>query len=161
MSPPKSSTASWSLSPVTVVEPSVTSTPPPETVQDRDFIHYTHQNIVISCGDFFKLNENNAYDLIYDRGSLVALPLTMRKKYAQVIKQALKIGGKYLLIVYEYDPSKMEGPPFSIDDDEIHELYGDCFAIRCMESKKPENEGPRLVAVESLEQKVYILEKTR
>ncbi len=126
---------------------------------EEDFIRYTHENIVISCGDFFKLNKNGTYDFIYDRGALVALPSAMRKSYAQVIKQSLKKGGKCLLIVYEYDQSKMDGPPFSVDINEIHELYEDQFTIKLMESKKPTKEGPRLSSLDGLKQKVYILEK--
>jgi thiopurine S-methyltransferase len=132
---------------------------PVKKTQEEDFIHYAHENIVISCGDFFKLNENGTYDFIYDRASLVALPTAMRKSYAQMIKQSLKKGGKCLLIVYEYDQSKLDGPPFSVDTDEIHELYEDQFAIKLLESKKPTQEGPRLSSLESLKQKIYILEK--
>ena len=134
---------------------------PPEITHDQNFSHYAYKNIVISCGDFFGLKADSAYDFIYDRASLVALPPPMRKDYARVIKQSLKKGGKYLLIVYHYDPSKMEGPPFSIHEDEIHELYADQFRIQCVESKKPENEGPRLTTVESLKQNIYILEKIK
>jgi thiopurine S-methyltransferase len=119
--------------------------------RDQDFTHYTHENIVISHGDFFKLNESNAYDFVYDRASLVALPPEMRKNYANVIARSLKKGGKYLLVVFEYDQSEMEGPPFSIGADEIRALYQDQFSIRLMESQ--------FSAVESLHQKVYILEK--
>ena len=133
----------------------------PKTVQDRDFTHYTHKNIVVSCGDFFKLTQNDAYDFIYDRGALVALPAPMRKNYAEVIRRSLKKGGKYLLIAYEYDPSKMEGPPFSVDGHEIDELYGDQFTVKLMEGRQPHDEGARLSSVESLKQKVYILEKVR
>jgi thiopurine S-methyltransferase len=132
---------------------------PLKKTQDQDFARYTHENIVISCGDFFKLNENDTYDFIYDRASLVALPSPIRTSYAQVIKQSLKKGGKYLLIVYEYDQSKLDGPPFSIDDNEIHELYGDQLTIKLMESKQPTKEGPRLSSLDSLKEKVYILEK--
>jgi thiopurine S-methyltransferase len=132
---------------------------PVEKAQDQDFAHYSHENLVISCGDFFKLNENDTYDFIYDRAALVALPSRMRKSYAQVIKHPLKTGGKYLLIVYEYEQSKLEGPPFSVDANEIHELYEDQFTIKLMESKRATKEGPRLSSLESLKQKVYILEK--
>jgi thiopurine S-methyltransferase len=132
---------------------------PLEKSRDRDFDHYTHQNIVISCGDFLKLKKNDAYDFIYDRASLVALPSPMRKSYAQVIKQSLKKRGKCLLIVYEYDQSKLDGPPFSVDANAIHELYEDQFTIKLLESKQPTKEGPRLSSLEGLKQKVYILEK--
>jgi thiopurine S-methyltransferase len=130
-----------------------------EITQDQGFTHYTHKNIVMSCGNFFKLSQNETYDFVYDRAALVALPAAMRKNYAQVIKQSLKRGGKYLLIVYEYAPSQMEGPPFSVDEKEIHALYEDQFSIQLMESKKPDHEGSRLASVESLQHKVYILEK--
>jgi thiopurine S-methyltransferase len=132
---------------------------PVEKTQDQDFAHYTHENLVVSCGDFFKLDENDTYDFAYDRASLVALSSPMRKTYAEVIKQSLKKGGKYLLIVYEYDQSKLDGPPFSVDANEIRELYEDQFTIKLMESKQPTKEGPRLSSLDSLKQKVYILGK--
>lgn len=102
---------------------------PVTKTQDQGFANCTHENIVISCGDFFKLHENDAYDFIYDRAALVALPSQLRKNYAQVIKQSLRTGGKYLLIVYEYDQSKLDGPPFSVDANEIHELYEAQFLL--------------------------------
>ena len=134
---------------------------PVQKSQDQNFAHYTHKNIVISCGDFFKFGETGAYDFVYDRAALVALPASMRKNYAQVIKQSLKKGGKCLLLTFEYDQSKLDGPPFSVGDSEIHELYENQFAIKLMESNRPENEGPRLATLENLNQNVYILEKLR
>lgn len=133
---------------------------PVETSRDQHFNHYTHKKITISCGDFFKLPESEKYDFIYDRAALVALPEMMRKKYAEVIKRSLKKGGKCLLIVYEYDQTKMDGPPFSVDENEINALYQDQFEIQMVESERPENAGARLAVLEnSLVQKVYLLTK--
>lgn len=137
--------------------------------REQDFINYTytnanantHGNIVISCGDFFKLEEVETYDFIYDRAALVALPATMRKNYAQRIKQSLKKGGKCLLIVYEYDQSKLDGPPFSVDGNEVNELYGDQLTINLMESNLPDKEGSKFSILEVFTQKIYILEKNR
>ena len=129
--------------------------------QKADFTHYNHEQIVLSCGDFFQLNAHEKYDLIYDRAALVALPALMRKTYAEVLKRALKIGGQYLLVVYDYDQTQMEGPPFSVSTSEIHELYEVCFQIELLHSERPANEGPRLGAVGGLELKVYRLERTR
>lgn len=128
--------------------------------QDPGFINYTHENILISCGDFFKLNANATYDFVYDRAALVALPLAMRKNYSEVITQALKKGGKVLLIAYEYDQSKMEGPPFSVGTEEIHAIYEKHFTIKPVDSSDVTKEGPRLSSVAGLKQNVYILEKT-
>lgn len=127
--------------------------------QDQNFTHYSYQNLTISCGDFFKVQGSDVYDLIYDRASLVALPFEMRKDYAKVITRVLKPKGKCLLIVYEYDQTKMEGPPFSVSEEEVHQLYEDRFNIKLVESESPPNEGTRLSAVLNLKQKVYILEK--
>ena len=127
--------------------------------QDKDFIQYRYKNIVINCGDFFKLKARNEYDLIYDRASLVALPSEMRKMYAQIVTDALKVGGKYLLIVYEYDQKKLDGPPFSVDADEVHKLYGDNFSIQLKESERPIKENLKLVQHDHFKQTVYILEK--
>lgn len=113
----------------------------------------------ITCGDFFGLDEENAYDLAYDRAALVALPPPMRERYAKVITKALRDGGKYLLITFEYAPGELDGPPFSVLSDEIDRLYGERFTIRRVESEPASDEGPRLAAVKSLRQTVYVLEK--
>jgi thiopurine S-methyltransferase len=129
--------------------------------RDAAYTHYVHQKIAVSCGDFFRLDEAEAYDFVYDRASLVALPGAMRNNYAQVIERSLKKGGKYLLIVYEYDQARMEGPPFSVSEREVRELYQDRFSIKLMESAKPDGEGARLSIVEGLRQNVYILHKEK
>jgi len=130
-------------------------------IHEKDFDKYTYKDITISCGNFFKLEANNTYDFIYDRASLVALPVEMRKDYAQVIKRSLKLGGKCLLISYEYDQSKLDGPPFSVEADEIHALYQDQCSIKLMESKQSTKNSQRLSALDSLKQTVYLLEKIK
>jgi thiopurine S-methyltransferase len=136
------------LSPVTIVE-------------DVNFINFSSKNISVSCGDFFKLNRSEEFDFIYDRASLVALPESMRKRYAETIKDSLKVGGKYLLIVYEYDQTKLEGPPFSVGANEINQLYAKDFSIKLLESKPPVAERSRLAAIDGIRQNVYLLEKVR
>jgi thiopurine S-methyltransferase len=127
--------------------------------EDSNFTHYTYQEITISMGDFFKLDEEESFDLIYDRAALVALPFLLRRKYARIIKKSLKKGGKCLLIVYEYDQSKMEGPPFSVNETEIRELYEDQFSIELLESERPSTEGSKLSSLDDLKQNIYILER--
>lgn len=132
--------------------------PSVEIKKDSNFTHYHSQSIMISAGDFFKLDALNKYDFIYDRASLVALPKEMRVNYAEVITKALKPGGKYLLISYEYDQSKLDGPPFSVDENEVYSLYKKNFDIKLVETKS-ESETGRLATLPKLIQKVYILEK--
>jgi len=132
---------------------------PVQKAHEDEFEQYTYKNILISCGDLFKLEKDRAFDFVYDRASLVALPPEMRKSYAEVIKRSLKPGGKCLLIAYEYDQSKLSGPPFSVTTEEIHELYSNRFSIKLLESKESTKEGLRLSSLECLKQTVYVLEK--
>lgn len=131
----------------------------PEVSNTADYAEYRSGGIRISCGDFFKLPRTETYDLIYDRASLVALPKSLRKNYAEVITSALKKGGKYLLITYQYDESQMTPPPFSVPQKEVEELYEDNFKIQLVQDSRPNQEGARLAILESLRQQVYLLEK--
>ena len=135
----------------------------PNKSQNQNFTTYTKENISISCGDFFDLKESNQYDYIYDRAALVALPKEVRINYSNILKQTIKVGGKYLLIVYEYDQSQMQGPPFSINEKEIRDLYQDQFKIELIESGRPEfnanNKMSTLSTIKGLSENVYILEK--
>lgn len=133
--------------------------PVPSRSQDENYINYSEENIRLSCGDFFKLPQSEVYDFVYDRASLVALPAPMRKDYSQVIKRSLRSGGKYLLVVFEYNQAELDGPPFSVSEKEIHELYDDSFKITHLESETLQNEGTKFEKLSSFKQKVYLLEK--
>ena len=127
----------------------------------KNFNEYTHQNIKISCGDFFRFEGTN-FDLVYDRASLIALPDSMRKKYVETITRSMKVGGKCLLIAIEYDQSKMPGPPFSIEEKQIYQLYQEHFSIQLLETVQETNLEPRFACLENtLKQKNYILEKIK
>ncbi len=128
-------------------------------IRDRAFTQYRHGAITISCGDFFKFGAPEAFDIVYDRAALVALPAAMRTDYARAVTKLLAVGGRILLVVYEYDQSKMEGPPFSVGPDELGRLYGGQFTLKLLGTGRPTNESPRLSALETLEEKVYLLEK--
>lgn len=132
---------------------------PVKKTQTPNFLDYEFENLKISCGDFFILTADQVYDYVYDRASLVALPQDMRKQYAQIITKCIRPGGKYLLIVYRYDQTKLDGPPFSVTPEEVHELYEKNFTIQKMESGRPVKEGPRLAALDHFEQTVYTLER--
>lgn len=136
------------------------SLPPAKVNRDQDYTHYSSGNITISCGDFFRLYAPETYDFVYDRAALIALPESMRTVYAGVVKRSLKPGGRSLLITYEYGPSLLEGPPFSVTDAEVHQLFGDCFKIEQRESKPPTMEGGRLTPFgDKIKQNVYVMTK--
>jgi thiopurine S-methyltransferase len=128
-----------------------------QSVKENGFIHFSSPGIRISCGDFFALGADSEYDFVYDRAALVALPESMRKRYVEVVQKAIKRGGVCLLIVYDYDQTELEGPPFSIGDAEVRELYSDGFSIELLSSEPPKSEGPRMEVVTGLRERVYSL----
>lgn len=105
--------------------------------QGPEFTNYTFENLLISCGDFFLLSNPEAYDYVYDRASLVALPQSLRKRYADEVKQSIKKNGKYFLIVCEYDQGLRDGPPFSISRSEVERLYAPDFDIQLLDDRDP------------------------
>lgn len=133
--------------------------PPPRITPDGAHVHYDGDGVRITCGDLLRLDLSGAYDLVYDRGALVALPPHMRAEYVRLIRRALKPDGRCLLIAYEYDPSQMQGPPFDVREEEVQRLYaGDC-SVRLLERERPASEGGRLSAVPSLRQTVYRIDR--
>ena len=114
------------------VEPNITAV--------NSLIRYSANNIDIFVGDIFGLSGNllGQIDAIYDRAALVAFPAPMRDRYSVHL---VDITGKapQLLISYEYDQSLLEGPPFSISDEEIAQRYQESYALKLL--AKVEVEG--------------------
>ena len=75
-------------------------------------------DITFFQGDFFKYNETDI-DVVYDRASIVALPIEMRIDYRKHCCELLKNDSKWFLITFEYNQEKMDGPPFSVTPEEI------------------------------------------
>ncbi len=92
------------------------------------FTHFYAKNIDIFVGDIFDLSSKivGAIDAIYDRAALVALPEEMRLRYAAHLTDISRKSPQ-LLLGYEYDQALMEGPPFSVDNEEVRRLYGENY----------------------------------
>lgn len=73
-------------------------------------------------GDYFHFQETQ-FDACYDRAAMVAMPATLRKKYVEHTLARLKDEAFLLLIALCYEGDK-QGPPFSVEDTEITQLWG-------------------------------------
>ncbi len=106
----------------------------PEISTQGSFKIYQSESLKIFVGDFFELNQNDlsSIDLVYDRASLVALPLEMRRRYTQHLRKLTN--AQQLLITFDYDQSEMSGPPFSISTQEVQKHYQENFHIELLES---------------------------
>jgi thiopurine S-methyltransferase len=60
---------------------------------------------------------------VWDRAALIALPPEVRGRYAAHVSALAGPGARILLSTMSYDQSRMEGPPFSVPDDEVAALY--------------------------------------
>jgi thiopurine S-methyltransferase len=96
---------------------------------------YSSNNIDIFAGDIFSLSrdELGQVDAIYDRAALVALPESMRDRYAQHL---IKISDRapQLLISCEYDQRLLEGPPFSLSHEEVARQYQESYDLKLLAS---------------------------
>ena len=93
-------------------------------------------NIRILCGDIFDLDSPDMATVggVYDRASLVALPETSRGRYADHLITHLPAGVPMLLVSFEYDARRMNGPPFSVAEAEVRSLYESRYTVRQLES---------------------------
>ncbi|WED43069.1 thiopurine S-methyltransferase [Legionella cardiaca] len=100
-------------------------------------ICYVTDSLSISVADIFHLNQFSiaTVDAIYDRASLIALPNILRQNYVNTCLQWLKKNGKILLKTMSYDPSQMQGPPFSVSSDEVKTLYKNCQKVQCLKEE--------------------------
>lgn len=90
-----------------------------------EFTVYESKNVTLWCGDFFNLPKDVWAQItgLYDRAALIALPLELRAKYAEEIKNKIQSGVEILLITIEYDQTKRNGPPFSVVTNEVNSIY--------------------------------------
>ena len=93
--------------------------------------HFKAPNIDIFAGDIFDLQQRylGPVDAIYDRAAVVALPAELRGRYAQHIAN-ISLEAIQFVICFEYDQTLMQGPPFSIDRQELIRIYGERYQIQ-------------------------------
>ncbi|MCK5394875.1 MAG: thiopurine S-methyltransferase [Gammaproteobacteria bacterium] len=117
--------------------------------------------IEILQGDFFALQQTDLDDVtdIFDRASLVALPVELREKYANKMAELQKPGIRSLLVTLTYDQSEMNGPPFSVSEEDVNKLYSDNFTIEklCFKDIIDDETGFKDRGLSSLVETVYKL----
>lgn len=108
-------------------------------------IKYSAGNIDILQGDFFSLTSEDLGDVtdVFDRASLIALPAEMRKDYAVKMSQLLRPSTRVLLVTLTYPQHEMDGPPFSVEENEVKVLYEPNFKIDKLAAKNTLELEPR------------------
>ena len=103
----------------------------PETAFQGHFRRFRADRFELWAGDVFDLT---AADLAgctacYDRAALIALPADLRRRYVTEVLGALPAGCRALLVTLEYPQPEMAGPPFSVDEAEVHRLFEPAWRV--------------------------------
>ena len=134
----------------------------PEVSREGDFEVFKAGNITLYCGDFFSFSAEMMADVdaIYDRASLVALPADMRQQYAAHLQSLCEHNrAPILLVSLFYDQQLLQGPPFSVPENEIHDLYQFRYQQRKLCSCEVIEDNTRFKdkGLDSLVESVYLL----
>ncbi|PCI07904.1 MAG: thiopurine S-methyltransferase [Gammaproteobacteria bacterium] len=123
----------------------------------------TDQNSLIEIvqGDFFAIEKKDLAGVtdIFDRASLIALPENIRSRYVDKMTELQDSGIRTLLVTLTYDPTEMNGPPFSLLEKDVHDLYSEHFSIEklCTKDVLSEETGLKNRGLTALTETVYKL----
>jgi thiopurine S-methyltransferase len=149
------------LSPIAVEEFFTENELEPTVTQHGDFQRWEIDGLVLLCGDFFKLKAEHLSHCsgVFDRASLIALPPEMRPDYARHMVSIMPKQCRMLLVTMEYIQEEMQGPPFSVHEEEVRQLYQKYFDLSVLFEKDILAENPRFgeQGISQLLEKVYQL----
>lgn len=108
----------------------------PEISKAGKLTRYRAKNIDILAGNIFDVSAEylGPISAIYDRAALVALPACMRKQYTSHL-MSITGTATQLLITYDYSQLLMVGPPFSVNENEVKQLYSAAYQLKHAGSK--------------------------
>jgi len=131
----------------------------------ENHVSYKADKLEILLGDFFTLHADDIGNItdIYDRASLIALPKDMRREYVNKITELQKPGTRTLLITLTYPENEMDGPPFSVSEEGVNELYRDNFRVEKLAAKSilEDEPGFKQRGLTSLTETAYKLTKNK
>lgn len=134
---------------------------PVTVTQSQYFTYYQSDSITLLAGDFFNLSPIilGDVDAVFDRAALVALPQSLRLRYKDFLTQLLPLKTSIFLIAFTYDKCVMQGPPFSVDQNEVTALYSTDFNIQLLFDEPIKKIKPHLQAkgLTSASEQVYCL----
>ncbi len=129
-----------------------------EVRQHGVFEVWCNGGVELWCGDFFALQAEDIGDCagLYDRAALIALPPPMRAAYMQLLSALLPSSCRGLLVTLDYDQSLLDGPPFSVGDDEVRQGFAG-WQVDELEAVQVIEESPKFVqaGASSLLERVY------
>lgn len=98
---------------------------------------------------------------VYDRAALIALPPELRARYVEHVYGGLPPGCRGLLITLEYPQAQLQGPPFSVEREELARRFEPRWAVErlAVEDILAEQPSFRADGVSALSTAAYRLER--
>lgn len=118
------------------------------------------QGFELFCGDYFSTTaaQLKHIRLVYDRAALVALPPAMRQRYVEHMRATLPSGWRMLLLTFDYPQEQRPGPPFSVGDDEVRQLFSGCTIEVLSEQQEIDRHATfRAQGLTSIIERVYLI----
>ncbi|MBC7660616.1 MAG: methyltransferase domain-containing protein [Chitinophagaceae bacterium] len=119
-----------------------------EAIAEARKIYGDCQGLELTIGDLFQIEtgEAKAYDAIFDRAMLCALPPDARAVYLDAMRDRLKEGGLFCAILFRFVETK-SNPPYSINEAEALALFGNDFVL-CYAGSLPATPVPAFIKEE-------------
>ena len=135
-------------------------TPNVSTVPPHKLYHF--ENITLWQGDHFKLPlaKLPKFDWIYDRAALIALPMEMQLYYVKHLTTFLDAGASMLLVSLEFPQEQLEGPPFSIFNNDVSSLFDGYHIEELDQHELPDKQfARRRFNVDYLIERLYLIKR--
>lgn len=133
----------------------------PDVTREGALQCYRAGDLTVYCGDFFALDaaQLGRVDSFYDRAALVALPPAVRRRYVSHLTALVGADASGLLVAFDYPQAEMSGPPFSVGEAEVHDLFDPAFEITLRASHDILANEPRFRerGLSALHERVYAL----
>jgi thiopurine S-methyltransferase len=109
----------------------------PQIHESAQGVHHVAGAIEVIQGDVFALDDATLASCagVYDRAAVIALPPAMRERYARDVYGRLPPGCRGLMITLEYPQAEMDGPPFSVDAENVEALFGRQWQVEQLERR--------------------------
>lgn len=133
----------------------------PLIVRQGKFTRFQSGDYRLLCGDFFDLTADDLDNVgaAYDRAALIAMPAEQRQAYARYLGQILPASASILLVTLEYPSGEMDGPPFSVTEEEVRRLFEERFQVELLHAQEPGRDEPfaKFHGLTDMWEKVYRL----
>ena len=106
-------------------------------ISDFKVFSASDKKLKLFIGDYFKITASltGKFDAIWDHNAFGAINPDDRSCYVEILSSLLVPGGKILLSTWEYDQSKRNVAPYSLNSEQIKEYFGRSFEVKLLERK--------------------------